>query len=86
MRYIVSGSLPLSTVNAVCHLQRKVTWSECSDEGTPGNREHKLGILLLKWVKENEIDCPAMIIDESSLQAVIKATVVRTAQLQLTDD
>ena len=80
------GAGTLSTVNAVCQLQRKVTWSECSDEGTPGNREHKLGILLLKWVKENEIDCPAMIIDESSLQAVIKATVVRTAQLQLTDD
>ena len=69
------GAGTLSTVNAIDLFQNKVVWSECSNTGGPSGREHALGIKLLEWVRENDIDVPAIAIDESSLQAVIKATV-----------
>eukprot|EP01046_Picozoa_sp_COSAG06_P036307 COSAG06_NODE_3990_length_4681_cov_6.415481_1_plen_1011_part_00 len=69
------GAGTLSTVNAVDLIQNKVVWSECSNYGSPNGREHALGKKLLEWVKENDIDVPAIAIDESSLQSVIRATV-----------
>ena len=74
------GKGTLSTVNALDHLNDgKVVWSEVTNEGGPSGREHRLGQELLEWVKANDVDVPAVIIDESSLQSVIKAT-VREAQ------
>ena len=80
------GKGTLSTVNALDNLNDgKVVWSKVTDQGGPAGREHRLGQELLEWVEENEVDVPALVIDESSLQSVVKAT-VRQAQLELADD
>ena len=61
----------VTTVNAICLQTEKVLWSEASDEGPAHGREYALGKRLLAWIKEQELDVPAMCMDESSLVGLL---------------